>query len=56
MWNPGSARHAKDEKAAEVMRAGRAWPGPQTVRRYFGTWSAAIRAAGFEPGRSRYNS
>jgi hypothetical protein len=52
-WNPWYARHeindeARAARAEENIAAGR-HPWPVSVIRAFGTWNAAIRAAGFEP-------
>ena len=62
-WNPHRARvHLRDEDRARRFERGRAegaWPSFSTVVRRFGSWNAALRAAGFEPrppgsaGRSR---
>lgn len=47
-WNPAMARAIdKPEKADKFSEA--CWPHVVTVQSYFGTWNAAIKAAGFEP-------
>jgi len=42
-------RHLKTPTVAEWERAGNDHPCRQTVLRVFGSWSAAIRTAGFRP-------
>lgn len=58
-WHPGdclrSARISAARSQAWLERAARfkegEYPWPATVRRVYGRWSSAIRAAGFEPRR-----
>jgi hypothetical protein len=47
-WEPSRARAAKQEWRARRFEAGE-WPSATMVRRRFGTFNAAIRAAGLEP-------
>ena len=42
-------RHLKTPTVAEWERAGHDHPCRQTVLRVFGSWSAAMRSAGFRP-------
>jgi Homing endonuclease associated repeat len=44
-------RHLRIPTVKEWERAGPDHPSRQTVQRTFGSWSAAIRAAGFRPRR-----
>lgn len=51
-WSPSMARSiGKPELAQAEYMQGKAgeWPSPQAVIRAFGTWNAAIAAAGFDP-------
>ena len=52
-WNPYRARvRLRDEERARRFERGRAegaWPSFSTAVRIFGSWNAALRAAGFEP-------
>lgn len=49
-WSPQNSREMHDEKRAQRwIDADGAWPHFQTVVQTFGTWSAAIEAAGFTP-------
>ena len=54
-WDPAAARRQGHE--ARARRCEKAnWPSPTTVRRLFGSWSAAMAAVGFDPptrGRPR---
>jgi hypothetical protein len=43
--------HLKTPTVAEWETAGREHPCRHTVQRVFGSWSAAMRAAGFKPRR-----
>lgn len=48
-WNPSLARlNGRDDFAARFTQDG-CWPHTESVRGVFGTWNAAIEAAGFEP-------
>lgn len=48
-WNPWQARHAyHDEVRAKRWEEG-GWPWFTEVITHFGTWNAAIEAAGFDP-------
>jgi hypothetical protein len=47
-WSPARARRAGQEWRAERYHAGD-WPSVSTVVRRFGTFTAAVRAAGLEP-------
>lgn len=48
-WNPALARRrGKFEVAARYERDG-CWPSDWSVRKRFGSWNAAIRAAGLQP-------
>lgn len=48
-WNPWQARHAiHDEQRAQRFEAGH-WPWSTQVVHAFGSWNAAIEAAGFTP-------
>ncbi len=47
-WEPSRARAAKQEWRARRFEEGE-WPSASMVRRRFGTFNAAIRAAGLEP-------
>src|SRR3954451_12229052 len=50
-WNPSLARWRAQEWRAERYYAG-AWPSTNAVKRAFGgSFDAAVRAAGLEPGR-----
>lgn len=51
-WEPSSARRWGNEARAERFEAGE-WPSARMVRRQFGSFGAALRAAGFEPGVER---
>jgi Homing endonuclease associated repeat len=42
-------RHLKLPSKRDWVRAGEDHPSLQTVRRAFGSWSAAVAAAGFRP-------
>jgi Homing endonuclease associated repeat len=44
-------RHLKTPTVADWESAGEDHPCRQTVQRVFGSWSAAMRAAGFRPRR-----
>ena len=46
-------RHLRTPLAEEWRYAGEDHPSAPTVRRVFGTWGGALRAAGFEPRRRR---
>lgn len=50
-WMPAIARHHGSPSAADKQARYEAddWPCTNEVRRRFGTWNAAIEAAGFEP-------
>lgn len=49
-WNPTQARILNDEpRARRFEDADGIWPHAQSVRRAFGSWAAAIEAAGFVP-------
>lgn len=50
-WNPTQSRHMHDEARAERFKEG-GWPWATNIIATFGTWNAAIRAAGFEPRAS----
>jgi hypothetical protein len=50
-WNVTKARYMKDVERVERFRAG-SWPSAKAVIKSFGTWNAAIMAAGFTPRRS----
>lgn len=47
-WDPARARAVGEQWRADRWEQG-AYPRAATVRRRFGTWNAAIRAAGYEP-------
>jgi hypothetical protein len=47
-WEPSRARAAKQDWRARRFESGD-WPSAPMVRRQFGTFNAAIEAAGFEP-------
>lgn len=51
-WNPPQARAIGHPEKAERFERDQAWPWVNTVQRYFGSWNAAIEAAGFEPRRT----
>ena len=52
-WNPAAARAIGHEPRAQLYEENE-WPSPKTVRKYFGTWSEAMVACGFEaPTRGR---
>jgi hypothetical protein len=51
-WEPSSARRWGNHARAERFEAGE-WPSARMVRRQFGSFGAALRAAGFEPGVER---
>jgi hypothetical protein len=49
-WMPSKARAINDPARAERFYAGDGyWPHAETVVRAFGSWSNAMRAAGYEP-------
>lgn len=49
-WNPTMARYRGHESYAVRFEAAHGrWPWAETVRSVFGSWNAAIAAAGFEP-------
>jgi hypothetical protein len=48
-------RHLRAPSALEWERAGENHPCRQTVMRTFGSWNAAIAAAGFKPKRQGQN-
>ena len=53
-WDLSTARSkAVPERLAEIeeRHRGHDWPYPENAQRLFGSWNAAIRAAGFEPVR-----
>lgn len=50
-WNPSQARSQGRDDIADRFYADNCWPWQYTVNRVFGTWSAAIRAAGYTPRR-----
>lgn len=50
-WNPQQARLLGRPEKAEKFYADAAWPFVSTVVDYFGTWNAAITAAGLQPRR-----
>lgn len=53
-WHPPTARRLNDEARARRFEDARGeWPWLSTVAREFGSWNAAIVAAGFAP-RARY--
>jgi Homing endonuclease associated repeat len=50
--SPSQREHASPERLAEadtIARSGLLLPAPDTVQRVFGSWNAAVRAAGLEP-------
>src|SRR5262245_48539877 len=51
-WEPSSARRWGNGARAERFEAGE-WPSARMVRRQFGSFGAAVRAAGFAPGVGR---
>jgi hypothetical protein len=49
-WNLHMARNAGQEwKVARHESTGRPWPDVSTVQKLYGSWNAAIEAAGWEP-------
>lgn len=52
-WSPARVRHRGWKGSVWRIRryesTGRPWPPVCTVQEHFGTWTAALRAAGFEP-------
>lgn len=49
-WTPSKARHMNDEaRARRYEEAEGHWPGHMTLVNHFGSWNAAIAAAGFTP-------
>lgn len=48
-WNPIKAREMRDEWRAQRFEADDRWPWFMTVVKRFGSWNAAVAAAGFEP-------
>lgn len=49
-WDPTVASRLGDPERADRFRsAGGHWPSRNAVYRVFGSWNAAVRAAGFEP-------
>ncbi len=48
-WDSPFARARGLHEKADKFEADDCWPWVNTVRRYFGSWNAAIAAAGFEP-------
>lgn len=48
-WNTGQARDHGHPEIAERFLADGDYPQTNTVQRLFGSWNAAIAAAGFEP-------
>lgn len=49
-WMPARARINNDEeRARRFERADGYWPCGETVHHRFGSWNAALKAAGFEP-------
>jgi hypothetical protein len=51
-WEPSSARRSGNHARADRFDAGD-WPSARMVRRQFGSFGAAVRAAGFECGVER---
>lgn len=48
-WNPNHAINKDHPEKAEKFFEDNAWPHTSTVQDVFGSWNAAIDAAGFEP-------
>lgn len=50
-WNPHTAEHVLHDpaRARRFREAGGQWPNFKTVYREWGSWNAAIKAAGFTP-------
>jgi hypothetical protein len=48
-WNPAMARSNYRDDIAERFETDACWPYANCVQRLFGSWSAGIQAAGFEP-------
>ena len=50
-WNVAMARKVGRQDVIDRFYADGCWPHGSTLKRWFESWSAAIRAAGFEPLR-----
>lgn len=48
-WNPSMARNDYRDDIAERFYEDGCWPATTGVQKVFGSWNAAIRAAGFRP-------
>lgn len=49
-WSPSSARHlGNPERAERFLSANGRWPWATKVHQRFGSWNAALEAAGFKP-------
>jgi len=49
-WNQSYTRvHGPAWRVARYQATGRVWPSVSTARDHFGSWNAAIEAAGFDP-------
>lgn len=59
-WTPSmAAQRGRDDYLAQYEATGRPWPTQATVTNHFGSWNAAVAAAGFNPlppGRYRDES
>lgn len=51
-WNPSLARWRKQPDVAEKFAADGCWPSVQTVMQRFGSWTAAVDAAGLPRNRA----
>lgn len=47
-WNAWQARHELGDEARAVRHEGSGWPSHTTVYYHFGSWGAALEAAGFD--------
>lgn len=52
-WSPWLAISRGHQDVADRFHSDGCWPSSKIVRRLFGTWQDGIRAAGFEPKKSR---